>query len=96
MSERERELAARYAELRVRSALQRRAVGAEVDSVMTRFGAIDRVAVLARSTLFQPAVLVAGIIVLVAFGRVRALNTAGRAVLLLAAARRLWQAAKAF
>jgi hypothetical protein len=75
--------------------LQRRAVNAEVQNIVTRFGAIDRVAVLARSTLLQPGVLVAGIIVLLAFGRVRGLHVVGRVALLAAAARRLWQTAKA-
>ena len=94
MSDRERELAERYADLRLRCALQRRAIAAEVQHVQTRFGAIDRVAILTRSTLFQPRVIVAGIIALLAFGRLRGLNTVGRAVLLMAAARRLWHAAK--
>ena len=53
-----------------------------------------RVAILTRSTLFQPRVLVAGIIALLAFGRLHGLNTVGRAVLLMSAARRLWHAAK--
>jgi hypothetical protein len=93
MSNRERELAERYTDLRLRCALQRRAIAAEVQHVQTRFGAIDRVAILTRSTLFQPRVLLAGIIALLVFGRMRGLNTVGRAVLLMAAARRLWHAA---
>jgi hypothetical protein len=94
MSDRERELAARYAELRLHCALQRRAVGAEVDNVMTRFGAIDRFAVMARGTL-RPGMFLAGIVGLLAFRRVRRLRSVWRIVLLAAAARRLWQTAKA-
>lgn len=94
MSDRAHELAVRYEDLRLRCALQRRAVGTEVQNVMTRFGAIDRLAIMARGTLLQPLVLVAGILALLAFGRVRGLNTVGRAVLLMAAARRLWNVAK--
>jgi hypothetical protein len=94
MSEREQELAERYDELRLRCALQRRAIGTEVQNVQTRFGSIDRFAILTRGTLLQPRVLVAGIIALLAFGRLRGLNTVGRIFLLMAAARRLWHVAK--
>jgi len=94
MSDRERELAQRYSDLRLQCALQRRAVGAEVQSVVTRFGAIDRFAILTRGTLLQPRVLIAVVIALLAFGRVRSLKTVGRFVLLMAAARRLWNLAK--
>jgi hypothetical protein len=94
MSERVHELAVRYSDLRLRCALQRRAVGTEVQNIVTRFGAIDRFAIMTRGTLLQPRVIVAGIIALLAFGRVRGLNTVGRVVLLMAAARRLWNMAK--
>jgi hypothetical protein len=94
MSDRARELAVRYSDLRLRCALQRRAVGTEVQSIVTRFGAIDRFAILTRGTLLQPRVIVAGIIALLAFGRARGLHTVGRVVLLIAAARRLWNMAK--
>jgi hypothetical protein len=94
MSERAHELAVRYSDLRLRCALQRRAVGAEVQNIVTRFGAIDRFAILTRGTLLQPRVIVIGIIALLAFGRARGLNTVGRVVLLVAAARRLWNMAK--
>jgi len=94
MSERTHELAVRHSDLRLRCALQRRAVGTEVQNIVTRFGAIDRFAIMTRGTLLQPRVIVAGIIALLAFGRVRSLNTVGRVVLLMAAARRLWNMAK--
>jgi hypothetical protein len=96
MSDRARDLAVRYSDLRLQCALQRRAIGTEVQNVMTRFGAIDRFAILTRGTLLQPRVIVAGIIALLAFGRVRGLHTVGRVVLLMAAARRLWNVAKLF
>jgi len=96
MSDRERELEARHAELRLRCALQRRAVSTEVQSIVTRFGAIDRFAVLARHKLLQPRVLMFGILALLTFGRVRGLHTVGRIALLVAAARRLWQTVKMF
>jgi hypothetical protein len=94
MSDRERELALRHSDLRLRCALQRRAVGAEVEHMMTRFGAIDRFAILTRGTLLQPRVLVAATIALLAFGRLRNLKTVGRLVLLMAAVRRLWNLTK--
>jgi hypothetical protein len=94
MSDRARELALRHEDLRLRCALQRRAIAAEVQNVQTRFGAIDRFAIMTRGTLLQPRVIAAGIIALLAFGRVRGLNTVGRIVLLMAGARRLWNMAK--
>lgn len=94
MSEREQALAERYAELRLRCAVQRRAVATEVDTMQARFNSIDRFALLTRSAVLRPRVLLAGIFVLVAFGRFRALNTVSRAFLLFTAARRLWRMAK--
>ncbi len=94
MSAREQELAERYETLRLRCVFQRRAIGAEVQNIQTRFGSVDRLAVMTRSTLLQPRVLLAGIVALLAFGRLRGLNTIGRAFLLMAAARRLWRMAK--
>ena len=94
MNEREEELAERYAELRLQCALQRRAVATEVDALQARFNSVDRFAILARSAVLQPRVLLAGIVALVAFGRFRALNTVSRAFLLFTAARRLWRLVK--
>jgi len=94
MSDRERELEERYENLRLRCAVQRRAVVAEVENVEMRFASIDRFASLARSALLQPRVLLGGIVVLIAFGRFRALNTVSRAFLMFAAARRLWRVVK--
>ena len=94
MSAREQDLAERYDKLRMRCVFQRRAISAEVESIRRRFGTVDRFALMARSTLLQPRVLLAGIVGLLAFGRVRALNTVSRVFLLVSAARRLWGAAK--
>lgn len=94
MSAREQELAERYEKLRLQSVFQRRAIGAEVKNIQTRFGTVDRLAIMARSTLLQPRVLVAGMVALLAFGRLRGLNTIGRVFLLMTAARRLWRTAK--
>jgi len=90
MSDRERELAERHEKLRLRSAWQRREIAAEVRAIHTRFASVDRFAIMARGTLLQPRVLLAGIVALLAFGRMRGLHTVGRIFLLLTAARRLW------
>ena len=94
MSAREQELAERYERLRLRCVFERRAIGAEVNNIQARFGTVDRLAIMARGTLLQPGVLVACIAALLAFGRLRGLNTIGRIFLLMTAARRLWRTAK--
>ena len=94
MSERERELAERHTALRLRCAVQRGAVGAEVNRVMTRFGAIDRWAGRARGAILQPPVIIVAIVAIVALRRLRGVDTVGRLLLLTAAARRLWRLVK--
>jgi hypothetical protein len=96
MSDRERELEARYVALRSRCSLQRRAVGAEIDAMMSRFGSIDRIASRARSALLQPRVLIAGLFAIVVLRRFRGMSTVGRLLLASAAVRRLWRVAKVF
>jgi hypothetical protein len=93
MSERTRELAEREAALRLRCAAQRRAVASEVDAIVGRFSGVDRLAVATRGVLLHPAVVVAGVVALLAFGRSRGLRLAGRVFLLVTAARRLIRAA---
>ena len=94
MSDRLRELEQRQAELKRRSAEQRQSVAHEVGALHARFGAVDRVAAVARSTLLNPAAIAVGVVVLLTVGRVRGLRLIGRALLLSAAARRLVQALK--
>jgi hypothetical protein len=94
MSERSRQLAERHAALRLRCAIERHTVGGEVESIVARFSAVDRVAALTRGALLHPAVIVAGVIALLAFGRSRGLRLVGRIFLLATAARRLARAAK--
>jgi hypothetical protein len=90
MSAREQELAERHEKLRLRCAFQRHAIAAEVQKIQTRFGTVDRFAMMTRSALLQPRVILGGIIALVAFGRLRAMNRLGRIFLLISAVRRLW------
>jgi hypothetical protein len=94
VSDRERELAARHTELRLRVAAQRRSVGAQVDSFMARFGSVDRLASRARNAILQPRVIIAAIVAIVALRRLRGVNSVGRLLLLMAAARRLWRIVK--
>ena len=94
MTDRERELADRHANLRLRCAFQRRAVGREAQRIMLRFGTVDRLAAMARKTFLQPRMIMVGIVGLLAFGRARGVNTLGRLLLLAAAARRLWRVVK--
>jgi hypothetical protein len=89
MSERSRQLAERHAVLRLRCAAERRAVGGEVANIAERFAPVDRAAALARGALLHPAVVIGGVIALLAFGRARGLRLVGRAFLLATAARRL-------
>jgi hypothetical protein len=89
MSERTRDLEERNAALRSRCAQQRHAVGSEVDGIVAHFAGVDRAAVLVRDTLLHPAVVVAGVVALLAFGRARGLRLVGRVFLLVTAARRL-------
>jgi hypothetical protein len=94
MTERARELAERNAALRARCALQRDAMADEVDGIVARFALIDRVAAVTRNALLHPAVIVAGAIALLAFGRARGLRLVVRVVLLANAARRLVRTAR--
>ena len=94
MSDRARELAERQIELQRRCAAQRHSVAVEVGALEARFGAVDRLAGFARSTLLHPAAIAVGVAVLLTVGRVRGFRLIGRALLLSAAARRLVRALK--
>ncbi len=95
MSERARELAERHAALRLRCALQRHAIEGEVDVIVARFAGFDRVATLTRGIVMHPAVIVAGVIALLAFGRARGVRLVVRVLMLASAARRLVRTARA-
>jgi len=89
MSDRVQELAERQAELQARCAAQRAVVAHEAASIEARFGTVDRVVVLARSTVLNPAVLVAAAVTVLVVGRMRGLGLLGRVLLLGTAAQRL-------
>ena len=63
----------------------------EVAAIEARFGAVDRMAGLARSALLHPAVIAGGIVALLTIGRLRGMRLIGRLYLLTTAARRLIQ-----
>jgi hypothetical protein len=97
MSDRARELAERNATLRLRCAVQRRAVASEVRAVETRLESVDRAVVLVRGTLLHPVAVATGVAALILIGRMRGAGTLrviSRGLLLVAAARRLMRLVK--
>ena len=74
--------------------MQRRAMSAEVDRLLTRFGSFNRLSSRERAAILEPRVIIAGIIAIVALRRLRGVDTIGRLLLLTAAARRLWRVVK--
>lgn len=91
MSDRVRQLAERERSLQLRCAAQRASIAREVAAIEGRFGAVDRVAGLARGALLHPAVIAGGIVALLTIGRLRGMRLIGRLYLLTTAARRLVQ-----
>ena len=89
MSARLRELAERHEALQRRCDAQRAAIAHEIASIENRFVAVDRGVAFVRSTLLNPAVLVAAAATLLFVGRLRGLGLVGRVILLATAARRL-------
>jgi hypothetical protein len=97
VSQRARELAERNAKLRLRCAVQRRAVADEVAGIERRLDSVDRAVVMVRGTLFHPAALAAGIGALILIGRRRGagiVRIVSRGLLLAAASRRLLRLVK--
>lgn len=91
MSNRVKELAERERRLQDRCAAQRAVIAHELAVLEARFGAVDRMAGIARSALLHPAVIAGGIVALLAIGRLRGMRLVGRLYLLSSAARRLIQ-----
>ncbi|HZF28042.1 MAG TPA: hypothetical protein VE907_02900 [Gammaproteobacteria bacterium] len=89
MSDRARELAERRATLRLRCAVQRRAIASEVQFVEGRLATVDRVAGAARAVASHPAVVVIGVIAAIVLARTRGVRVIGHALVLLAGVRRL-------
>jgi hypothetical protein len=94
MSERMLELAQRHAALRVRTAVQRRAIAREVDAVEARLQSVDRWVTVGRDVLRHPAVIATGLLALVLLGRTRALRLVGQAVLIAGGVRGLLRSAR--
>jgi hypothetical protein len=91
MSDRVKELAERERSLQARCGAQRASIAREVAAIEGRFGAVDRMAGLARGALLHPAVIAGGIVALLTVGRLRGMRLVGRLYLLTTAARRLVQ-----
>lgn len=96
MSERVRELAEREKELQLRVAAQRRMIANEVRRIEARFDSVDRAASVTRNILTNPIVITTGIVALLTLGRVGGFRLVGRAMLLLAGARRLVKTLRKF
>jgi len=92
MSERGEELAHRIAALRERSAAQRDIIAREVSSIEARFSSVDRVVAIARQSVLRPSVLALGAVVLVVFGRARAVRLLARAWFVASTAHRVLRA----
>ena len=89
MSDRTRELAERRATLRLRCAVQRRAIAGEVESIEARLATVDRFTGAVRSFASHPAVVVAGVAAAIVLARTRGFRVLGNALVLLAGIRRL-------
>ena len=89
MSERARELAERRTALRLRCAVQRRAIAGEVRGVEARLQTVDRVASVARTLTSHPAAIVGGVVVAVALARTRGFRVLSQGLMLVSAIRRL-------
>jgi hypothetical protein len=89
MTDREHELAERRATLRLRCAVQRRAVANEVQGIETRLATVDRIAVATRTVASHPAVVVGGVIAAIVLARTRGFRVLGHALVLVGGIRRL-------
>jgi hypothetical protein len=91
MSNRVKQLAERERGLQERCAAQRAVIAHEIAALEARFGAVDRMAGIARNALLHPAVIAGGVVALLTIGRLRGMRLVGRLYLLSTAARRLIQ-----
>jgi hypothetical protein len=94
MSARTRELAERRAILRLRSAMQRRAIAQEFGMVEARLRFADRVLVLGRGALRHPVVIGVGFLALVLLGPRPSRRLLGHALLLASGVRGLFRAVR--
>ena len=96
MSERVKELAEREARLQARCAAQRASIAQELASIEERFGRVDRIARVARTTLLHPVVIMGAVVALFTIGRSRGMRLVGRLYVLSTAVRRLVQTVRVF
>ncbi|HET8698423.1 MAG TPA: hypothetical protein VFO94_13100 [Gammaproteobacteria bacterium] len=89
MSDRAQELAERRAALRLRCAVQRRAIAHEVRGVEARLDTVDRVTRIARNVASHPAVILGGAIFAVALARTRGFRVLTQGLMLVSGIRRL-------
>jgi hypothetical protein len=89
MSDRAQELAERRAALRLRCAVQRRAIANEVHGVEARLDTVDRVARITRNVASHPAVIAGGVIFAVVLARTRGFRVLTQGLMLVSGIRRL-------
>lgn len=94
MSERFDQLTSRHRALRLRSEVQRRALGEIADDIETSLSGVDRGVTAVRNVARHPAVIVGALGVLALIGPRRLLAYASRGALLWATARNLLRAAR--
>jgi hypothetical protein len=85
------ELASRRRQLQQRAEAQRQDLGAHFNAIDERFRGFDQGFVKVQGLLQRPALLAGGAALLLFMGPWRALRLAGKAALLLSAARRLFR-----
>jgi hypothetical protein len=87
------ELAQRRAKLLLRTAVQRREIRHEAVAIEARLKSVDHFLAMSRDVLRNPAVIAAGLLVLVLLGRTRLLRMAGQAFLFMRGMRGLMRSA---
>lgn len=88
MSERFNQLAAKHANLRLRSAVQRRALGSSMDDIEHHLSGLDRGLGAAQRWAKNPLVLIGGVAVVALIGPKRLMGWVSRGALIYTTARR--------
>lgn len=87
-SERFNQLAAKHSNLRLRAAVQRRALGSTMSEIEHHLGGLDRGLGAAQRLLKNPAVLIGGVAVVALIGPKRLIRWVSRGALIYTTARR--------
>lgn len=88
MSERFNQLAAKHSNLRLRAAMQRRALGSSMDEIEHHLSGVDRGLGVAQRWVKNPLVLIGGVAVVALIGPKRMMGWVSRGALIYTTARR--------